>query len=611
MRFKYLLTIFILFTILFSSTITSSEIFSEEDENEEFNSIINSPFIKSAANTDNTSSWGFFRKLLDGFLKLRFAWGTTQYIGRYFNYQLMEPTPIQAFPEVINVEYYNQTTVVVGGKNPLKPDEWQTLLNLIAAYDWGWIYNSVSFRFELIPLENISQNALTYSFDPEVISISPNTRNLEWTGQDNVLKTNFTFELMPSDDATNPTEDIIFQIKVIRQDVSNPRLMRFSPEFASWKNLPKNKDKLNEYTTAPSGQSYWTHINRIMWNSFTGFTFWLINKMAGLPDVNEYVDSIVNLLVRVKKDHFAELIPPEPINIRPNDVISIPVAVKNLGSHIDTFNFNVKADDGDLRIAQPSALTLEPGETKNAFVTVSAPPVLFDQGKTISIEIEAFSLEDPETTFSNIIILTTQGVYVSVGIVYYLALAGIILLILIALIIVPLRRRRAKICIKPIKPWDIPEEKEHLEKLKEKDKKEYSKELEMMEEEYRSVLLWYKFYIDSELKKGKATKVKQKKEKIKDKEKRKEEKIKDKEKRKEEKIEAKLQKKKEIEEKVEIKEEEIPEVEEPEPEIPEKVEERPFVVDREAEMEKRRKEKILQKIKREQEFQKRKLKKLT
>jgi len=50
---------------------------------------------------------------------------------------------------------------------------------------------------------------------------------------------------------------------------------------------------------------------------------------------------------------------------------------------------------------------------------------------------------------------------------------------------------------KPDKPWNLPEERKYLEKLKEKDKEEYNNVLKMMRDEYKSALLWYKSYHDT------------------------------------------------------------------------------------------------------------------
>jgi len=195
-----------------------------------------------------------------------------------------------------------------------------------------------------------------------------------------------------------------------------------------------------------------------------------------------------------------------------------------------------------------------------------------------------------------------------------------------------------KYCIRPDKPWEIPEEKAYLDKLKKTDEEKYNEILKMMHEEYKSALLWYKYYIDATIKKIRE-------EKNKEKIKKKSEKLKIKE-RPEKKKFLKIFEKKEIKiPRVEKKEspkvwkikfpkvhkKDVPKVEKIESpkvrkiklpnirkiklpkvhkkEIPkvEKIETTPMKVDIEAEKEKQRKEQVIQKIKRAQEQQRKKL----
>jgi hypothetical protein len=162
-----------------------------------------------------------------------------------------------------------------------------------------------------------------------------------------------------------------------------------------------------------------------------------------------------------------------------------------------------------------------------------------------------------------------------------------------------IRKRLFKnVCKKPEKPWKLTKEQKHLTKLKEKNKDNYNKELEMMEQEYKSALLWHKYYCIATLKKKRDDK-KEKKEKVK-----------------KEEVRAKIKefKKAESEKKEEIqkieKPEPLPEPEPEEPEIEEKIpEEEKFekiIKDDKKEMEHLRKEQALLRIKREQEKQKRK-----
>ena len=324
----------------------------------------------------------------------------------------------------------------------------------------------------------------------------------------------------------------------------------------------------------------------------------------GLPAYDKWIDSTVEILIKVDKYHLAEIKAPLPLEIEPYQVKSIPVSIRNIGSHIDTYNFKVKCSDENMVVTPPPSITLKPGEEGQALLGVAAPREFISIGSTTSIFVEAYSVDDPNTIFSNTVILTTAGIHAAGGAIYNSAVLAISFFAIIALYLYIINKRKEKICKKPDKPWEIPEEKEYLEKLNDD---EYKKMKNMMEDEYESALLWYKYYIQSIIKNRKTEekekRIKEKEEKIKEKKKKikeKEEKIKEKE--------EKLELKKEIKKEkiVEAKKKEIPKIEEKPPaEI--KKEEEISLKEIEAEREKRRKEKIILKIRREQEEQRRKL----
>ncbi len=350
----------------------------------------------------------------------------------------------------------------------------------------------------------------------------------------------------------------------------------------------------------------------------------------------------VDILVRVKPFHFVTFDSIPYIAVRPDEIVSIPITLQNLGNYNDTFSFRVVSDHENIRIAEPMSITLAPGEVDKAFLGVSVPPSVFDFGTIHNIEIEAYSIDEVNRTIaSRTVTLETKGVYVSeisgLGIFFFIFIFIILVLFLM------MRRRRLldSICGKPDKPWDIPEEKRYLESLKKRDKDKYSEVLKMMEDEYQSALLWYDSYICSVLQPKPVKKEKNKKEKV---EKIKAKKVK-KEKsekklfslfKKEEKpIEEKITEDKQIEEKsVEEKPkkkiknffkktdeaEEKTSIQEKPIEIEEKedlkITEEPLIktekdyIDKKALAEKVRKERALKKIKQDQDKQKRKLSKL-
>ena len=320
-------------------------------------------------------------------------------------------------------------------------------------------------------------------------------------------------------------------------------------------------------------------------------------------------------LVKVKPIHSVKFDAVPYFVINPDQIISIPVTVQNLGNYNDSFSFRVASEHDDIKITTPVSITLAPGEIKDTYLGVTIPPSAFDYGTIHQVKLEAYSIDQPNITIAaRTVTFESKGVYFS-----ELSGIGIIMLIFILLLIVLFfisRRRKfmEKICVKPDKPWELPEEKKYLEKLKKQDKQRYDEVLKMMDDEYRSALLWYEYYIKSVLqpkpiKKKKIKKVK--KEKPREKEKlfkflfRKEEKPVKKEKpeKKENLLKVLFKKLEKPFKKKEVEIEPIkPSVEK---------ERRELVIDKKAEVEKLKKERALLRIRREQERQKRKLSKFS
>jgi len=438
-------------------------------------------------------------------LRFRFGFLNSFSMGRYFVLQLRPPTPIQAYPESISLNYLNETTFQIGGKNLLKPLEWQSMIAVAGGWSWGWMDKQITFYFEFVPPDNMSKDIWNVQFDPPKLVIYPNTKNLNWSGAEAPFKTNVTIMLKPSVDPSIVTQDTVLKVNIVKEEVLDKfTILKGAPEF-----LKTHKEeyiqKCNE-----SGELPWFYTPPSMvsqYNLYIKYFIFLMN--LGLPLVEKKVDSTVEALIKVNKYHLAEVTtPPLPIEIEPYEVKSIPVTIKNIGSHIDSYNFRVNCSDKNMIVTPPPAITLKPGEEGTALVGVAAPKTFAVAGSITSIFVDVYSVDDPKTVFSNTIILATSGINVSGGSTYAGVLLLIILFIIIALYLYFSKKRREKFCKKPEKPWKIPEEKEYLEKLKEKNKEEYKKVLEMMKEEYESALLWYKSYLEAMIKKEKQEKQK-------------------------------------------------------------------------------------------------------
>jgi len=322
---------------------------------------------------------------------------------------------------------------------------------------------------------------------------------------------------------------------------------------------------------------------------------------SGTVDVQTFD---VDVLVRVKPYHAVKFYTVPYTEFKPNSITSVPITLQNWGNYNDTFSFRIKSDRKDIKISDPISLTLAPGETKDTYLGISIPPNIFDFGTIYNIKIEAFSIDDPDevTIAVNPITFETKGLHIT-----EMGFIGVFFLIFIILLGAGLfvyRQRNLYIQYseKPDKPWEIPEEKKNLDKLKEKDRTKYKETLDMMKYEYDSSLLWHKYYCESliraELKKNEKARAERLKAKKKEIEKLKREKEKKKFEKKSAKEEVKPK------EKTEEKPEEKPE--ETLKEKPFKIVTKEIVVDEKAQAEKLEKERALLRVRQDQERQKRK-----
>jgi hypothetical protein len=564
--------------------------------------------VASTESTEENEESSGGSRIVNALLWLRFRLGflKTLKMGRYYVRQLRPPVPLQAYPDTLSLKYLNRTTIEIGGKRP-ETQEWEKLVKVGGNYDWAWMNRQIVYEFEFVPPENTPEDIWIVRFDPPKLILKPNRDNLDWFGADLPFKTNVSIELNPAADPTYTTQDVVLKVNIIREEVLDKIgiLRRLPSYFITHREeyIEKQKELGIEYLWFDEP------IERLKYNTFLRFTLYNLNK--DLPNYDRWIDSTVEILIRVEKYHQAEILAPLPLEIQPYQVKSIPITIVNLGSHIDTFNFKVKCDDESIVVTPPPVLTLKPGEEAQAMVGVAAPRRFLSIGSTASIFVEAYSVDDPDTIFNNTITLSTTGIHTTGGPTYNFVILIITLFIIAIILLYFLKKRRQKISTKPDKPWEIPGEKEYLEKLREKDKNKYNETLKRMDEEYESALLWHRYYTIATIKKKRRMKTqedaKKRKERLKLKEKinkkKKEEKAKKEEQKKEEKQKQLEQKKEE-----KLKKEETLEAKKKEPIIPKKKEEKPeAVIDKQAEIEKSKKEKALLRIKRDQEKQRRKL----
>ena len=476
-----------------------------------------------------------------------------------------EPESFNAVPNSISTQYLNQTEIIIGVINS-SSGNYKTM-----DYDRNLekLFPAEDFEFKLEIPDYVPEGVFVSWFDPPL---------LVWDAEsDEEMKTKLIISANIPKDVDLPKE-IILRVNITK------------------------------YLTA--GNLFWPSGSPTPWNPFTWawsfyarFGSYPFGKIWG-GKRNAEPSMYTDIVVHLGRFHLAEIAPPLFMEIKPDQLISVPIQIQNLGSHLDTFNFRVSTNDGsELVVAAPSSIALEPGEIGFTSIGVATPRMFNDPGTSHSIKIEAFSIYDKDKIFENTAVIITRGVYISQLNQIFSAIIAILVLFGVAIIYFRRQKIFEKICKKPQKPWNIPVEKRHLEELKQKDKEAYEKERLMMEDEYKSAMLWYKDHQAAMIKERKQKPKEAKKKPIKKQKDKTENAItkffsksekKEKQPKKEKKSVKKLEKPKEV-------------VEKPK-ETPEIVKDQYKVIKKRSAESERKKQIALEKIKRAQEKQKKKMK---
>lgn len=490
----------------------------------------------------------FFIRSSDGFIpKLNLIGDLifTPQMVSWKAFRMMDPPFFTANPNSVDIKYLNNTEIIISSID----------------YQKQGVAQKEIITFDLDFPKNIPEDTWFYTFDPPVI-YPPGE------GKTNISTKLTITTRIPIDQAL--PKDLLFRINITKHTTFGN--IRWPP-----------KDTVVWF----GGDEGYMLIPWRIVAAVTGFGRQLSGKTVQ--------DTItLDILVRENRYHLAEIVPPEKVEIGPNKLISIPLEVINLGSHVDCFNFRVSTDS-KLLVSPPPALTLQPNEVGHTSIGVASLRLFNDPGSARSINIEAYSIYEPDTIFNNTATVITRGVYVSEVIGFYFTMFMGVVVLFVAFTLYRRRRFLAKMCKKPEKPWTIPEEKKHLQELKKKDKNKFEKVRLMMEDEYKSAMLWYKnycYYAIKQKKKGKKLKFKLKEKKE---VKRKTEKTKT------------IKKEKQKESIWNILTSFFKKSEKKEPKQPKK-EKKPVKKEEKVEEDQRIKEKVLLKILREQKKQKRKLK---
>lgn len=170
-----------------------------------------------------------------------------------------------------------------------------------------------------------------------------------------------------------------------------------------------------------------------------------------------------DILVNVKPFRDVQLEALDVVKLKPNEITSIPIIVKNRGNYNDTFSFRITDEHETIKLADPTVVSLEPGQSANTLLAVAVPDYVVDIGTLHPINIEVYSIEEPNVTIaSQKVILETQGLYVSeMNGVFF----GLVIILFIVIIVLILRK------IKQMPKKKIEEKKKTTTKMAKKETK--------------------------------------------------------------------------------------------------------------------------------------------
>lgn len=175
----------------------------------------------------------------------------------------------------------------------------------------------------------------------------------------------------------------------------------------------------------------------------------------------------------------------------PKSMVYFTLDIMNEGYYKDVFEFEIEEENGLMGLMSQQAVTILPGETTRVNLGILTPEKLFDPGTPNKINVYVRSTGNTTKTLIGSLIVVTKGFYISplAGIIA----APVIIILVGAYVFFKYYKDKQERFLygKPNKPWKIPAEKKYLQNLKENNPEKRHEVLLMMQDEYKSALLWY------------------------------------------------------------------------------------------------------------------------
>ncbi len=183
------------------------------------------------------------------------------------------------------------------------------------------------------------------------------------------------------------------------------------------------------------------------------------------------------------------------LKLGPRDIGQASIELVNQATVPRGFSFEAKGNECGLGAVPPAPLVLKAKQRRVVPITLQAPPETNIFAKTCQVSFAVASSDNPANPRLVTVMAQISGVYVDPLNTFWVIVAILAIILLLLFI----KRRKEKldeeILGKPQKPWLIPVEKVYLKHLKAKDERAwYVVRHYLMEDEYRSALLWYRAY---------------------------------------------------------------------------------------------------------------------
>ena len=189
----------------------------------------------------------------------------------------------------------------------------------------------------------------------------------------------------------------------------------------------------------------------------------------------------------------------DTLELKPREMATVRIDVQNLGLFEQFYDMEVVENTCGMPVAVPHDTYVPPKGTTTAVIELKTPwkEKLWYLSESCGLGIKVYP-QGKEDVASVVAQVTVQVNGQAIFHIEKLFPVFVLLLIVLLLILFLVRRKERieeEILGKPQKPWLIPVEALYLRALRQKDERAwYVVRHHLMEEEYRSSLLWYKSY---------------------------------------------------------------------------------------------------------------------